>query len=174
MLIDLDKTKEYLGINSPNKDSQLIFLVEYVNQYILEFCGLGDVSDTEVEHTRRVTSSSGRNAVLPSTRISSVTSVLDRGVEVAEEDYFLDKDTGIIVFYTPVTTKPFGISVTYTIPAFEPPQDLVFAALELVKYFHKDEYKNSASTGQGDSISFEVTKSIPNKIRHILVQHRPL
>lgn len=174
MLIDLDKAKGYLGINSPSKDAEISALVDYVNAYILEFCSLGNVSDTTVEYTRRVTSSSGRNAVLPSTNISAIVSVLDNGIPLDEEDYYLDVGSGILVFYTEVTTKPFGLTVTYTEAPFVAPPDLIFAALELLKYFYKNEYKNAAATGQGDSVSYEVTKSVPNKIRHVLVQHRHL
>jgi len=174
MLIDLETAKGYLGINSPTKDVEISMLVNYVNTYILEFCSIKNTSDTATSYTRRVTSAAGRNAVLPSTQITSVTKVLNNGIELEEEDYFLDTDSGILVFYTDVTTKPFGISVTYEEGPFVASADLVFAAVELLKYFYKDEYKNAVSSGQGDSVSFEISKNIPNKIRHILTHHREL
>tara|TARA_Y100001938_G_scaffold111625_1_gene152790 strand:- start:1282 stop:1803 length:522 start_codon:yes stop_codon:yes gene_type:complete len=171
MIIELTDLKSYLGINSPSQDNQLNPLVDYVNSYIMSFCNL-KVSDTPTTYTRRVTSPTGRSVVLPSTNIQSIDSILSNGTPLDEEDYHLDADSGIIVFYIDVTTKPFGLEVTYTDAVFTAPGDLKFAALELAKYFFKDEYKNAISSGQGDSVTYEISKTIPNKIRHILVLHR--
>lgn len=171
MIIDITELKSYLGINSPNSDNELIPLTDYVNSYILSFCGL-KATNAPTSYTRRITSPTGRSAVLPSTSIQSLDSVLSNGTPLDPEDYYLDSESGIIVFYVDVTTKPFGIVVTYTDAQFEAPSDLKFAALELAKYFYKDEYKNAISSGQGDSVTYEISKTIPNKIRHILVHHR--
>ena len=171
MIIELTDLKSYLGINSNNSDNELTVLTDYVNSYIMSFCNL-KYSDTPIAYTRRITSPTGRSAVLPSTAIQSLDSILSSGTPLDEEDYYLDTESGIIVFYTEVTTKPFGLEVTYTDAAFTAPSDLKFAALELAKYFYKDEYKNAISSGQGDAVTYEISKTIPNKIRHILVHHR--
>lgn len=173
MIIGLDSAKEYLSINSPNQDVKIQTLVDYVNDFIIEFCSI-EANEAPITKTRRVTSASGRNAVLPSTEITQVISVTSNGELLEEEDYYLDTASGILVFYTDVTTKLFGIVVEYEIGPYVPKGDLKLAALELLKYFYKDEYKGSVSSGQGDSISFEVAKSIPNKIRHILIHNRVL
>lgn len=171
MIIEIADLKGYLGINSDRSDAELNAILGYVNEYIMSFCNL-KYSDTPTTYTRRISSPTGRSAVLPSTTIQSLDSILSSGTALEPEDYHLDVDSGIIVFYTDVTTKPFGIEVTYTDAAFTAPADLKFAALELAKYFFKDEYKNAISSGQGDSVTYEISKTIPNKIRHILVHHR--
>jgi hypothetical protein len=174
MLIELADAKSYLGINSPSKDEELGVLVGYVNKYIMDFCGITNTSPTPTELTKRLTSSTGRNVVLPSLRASAIVSVKSKGEELDPEDYDLDEQSGIVVFYVPVTTNPYAVSVTYIETPYETPPDLKFAALELVKYFHKLEYKNAVSSGQGDSVSFEVSKTVPNKIRHVLLHNRQL
>lgn len=173
MIITLEELKAYLGKNSPTGDAELNPIVDYVNSFIIKFCGL-KATNTPTLITRRVTSATGRGIVLPSINVTSVESVKSNGKLVAEEDYYLDEESGIVVFYAEVTTKLFGISIEYIERAFEPSADLKFAALELGKYFHKSEYKNAVSNGQGDSVSFEISKTIPNKIRHILTLNRVL
>lgn len=171
MIIELTDLKSYLGINSTNSDNELNPLVDYVNAFIVGFCNIS-TSDTPTTYTRRITSPTGRSALLPSPNIESITSILSNGTAIEEEDYHLETSSGILVFYTDVTTKPFGITVEYTESAFVAPADLKLAALELAKYFNKNEYRNAVSSGQGDSATYEISKTIPNKIRHILVQHR--
>ena len=172
MIIELEDLKDYLGVKSPNSDNELLPITDYVNAFIMSFCNLSD-SDGLTTHARRITSPTGRSAVLPSTTTATISSITSSGIPIAEEDYYLDKESGILVFYTEVSTKPFGIVVEYT-EEFIPPADLKYAALELGKYFYKSEYKNAVSSGQGDSVTFEISKTIPNKIRHILVLHRVL
>lgn len=171
MIIDLASLKSYLDINSPNKDTELQPIVDFVNDFITRFCGLSEVSAPQTI-TRRVTSTDGRSILLPHLDISSITSITSDGLSVAEEDYY--EEDGLVVFYTEVSLRPFGIEAQYEVPAYTPSGDLVYAGLELAKYYYKSEYKNSLSTGQGDTVSFEVSKTVPNKIRAVLVQHRVL
>lgn len=170
MIIGLEEVKNYLAIKSPNNDHELTPLVDYVNSYITTFCSL---KDNTGQHTCRVTSHNGRSALLPTDSLNvSIDSIKSNGLTLDTEDYHLDEDSGIIVFYTEVSTKPYGLSITYTEGALVIPSDLHLAGLEMVKYFYKDEYKNAVSSGQGDTVSFEISSTIPNKIRHILTQYR--
>lgn len=172
MIITLESLKSYLKINSPNSDAELAPITAYVNSFIVKYCGLEDYPSDATARTGRYSSSNGRSVLLPHLNIDSIISVSSSGKVLEPEDYYLDKDTGILIFYTEVSTKPYAISVEYMQEAYNAPEDLVFAGLELAKYFYKNEYKNSISSGQGDQVSYEISKSVPNKIRHVLALNR--
>lgn len=173
MIITLEEIKSYLKINSPNNDHKLSPLTDYVNDYIVSFCSIKS-GDGTTDLTRRETSPSGRNIILPSINISTIVSIKSNGTLIDAEDYYLDQESGIVVFYIDISTKPFAIEVVYRQDTYTPPGDLKLAALELAKYFYADEYKETVSSGQGDSVSLDISKTIPNKVRHILLKHRVL
>jgi hypothetical protein len=173
MIITLEELKGYLNIKSPNNDHKLSPLTDYVNDFIVRFCSIKS-GDGTTDLTRRETSPSGRSIILPSTNVTNIVSIKSNGTLIEAEDYYLDSESGIVVFYTDVSTKPFGIEVVYKLDTFTPPADLKMAAMELAKYIYSEEYKETVSNGNGEAVTAEISKTIPNKIRHILLQHREI
>jgi hypothetical protein len=152
-LITLQEFKDSEQITNPKDDYKLTQIIDSVSQLVKTYCGnslLDFYYSNKIEefnidwdtHVVQLTESPV-NAIVSVEKRDSVTSSY---TTVPTTDYYLDKTTDSVLYVTGSTYKswPMGagaVKVTYTAGYESCPEDLKLAVFDLVKYYHKDEYK---------------------------------
>lgn len=152
-LITLADYKQIEGLTNPKDDFRINQLIDSVSQLVKTYCGNSIVdyySTNKVEtfnvdwntHIMQLTESPVNSIV----SIEKRDSVTESYTTVPTTDYYLDKTTDSVLYVTGSTYKswPMGagaVKVTYTAGYESCPEDLKLAVFDLVKYYHKDEYK---------------------------------
>jgi len=187
-LITLDEYKEAMKLTGYGDDVRLESLVTsvsqlvktYCNSTIVDFYNADKVETFNVEYSTHMVS-------LQETPLVSVVSVEERSsligsyttLSEASGQYYVDYDTDSIFRttgangYKNFPAGPGSIKVTYKGGYPSCPADLKLAVIDLVTYYHKDEYKqrqtlsgasiqNQGTSGQSGNVGF------PDHIKRVL------
>lgn len=176
-VITLNDYKAYAQINSPNQDAKLTPMVAMVNSFIENYIGYSVGSEKSLQQT---VTPQGNEIYLNTFPVASVSKIVIKRFgqadqEIAAEKYYVDRINGIIEILDPslkLPTNPRSIEVQYRAGSSSVASDLKLAALELVMYYDKREFKNSVSSGDGQSVGFQSIKTIPPQVKAILDLHR--
>jgi len=171
MVITLTQYKSYAGILNPKTDDKLQFIVDFVNDFIINYC---NTSFTPVEVRGARATSSGFDVVLPHAPILSVKDVRVSGKSLDCEQFILDKVPGVIEFINPVSAARLGIEIDYTHGHDSIPADLLLSALEFVTHLHKREFNKARSLGGGESSDYGDPELLPPQVRIGLNIHKVL
>lgn len=161
--ITVDEVKAFEGIKSPNEDNNITPLVGAVNRLLTNL--------TDAENTQFVYSKDSIDPLimfLPTYGDASSITVNDSAGTP------LPGLTGYSGKYT--LSNPYIGEVTVLIPppidSSNIPEDLKLAALMLVRYYRKEEYKASQS-GNGQAVSnVPSVHNVPRHIMAVLSQYR--
>ena len=185
-LITLEDYKEAEGISNPKDDLKLSALIPSVSQLVKTYCGTSFVDHYSSNKIETFSINWNTNLVqLTETPLVSIVSVEERDdysssyTTVPITEYFAD--TTLDAIYRVSTTGgaknwpggPASVKITYKAGYDTCPADLKLAVIDLITYYHKDEYKerkvmagasiqNSASTSQANNVAF------PDHIKRVL------
>jgi len=185
-LITLEDYKEAEGISTPKDDLKLSALIPSVSQLVKTYCGTSFVDYYASNKIETFSINWNTNLVqLTETPLVSIVSVEERDdysssyTTVPTTEYFAD--TTLDVLYRVSTSGgaknwpggPAAVKITYKAGYDTCPADLKLAVIDLITYYHKDEYKerkvmggasiqNSASTTQSNNVAF------PDHIKRVL------
>lgn len=161
--ITLEEFKAFEGINSPNLDASIPFLISGVNKLLTNLL--------ELDNTTYITYKSN---TLP-LEIILPTEAASEDIDVTTADgVTLEGLTGRYGTYIFNNTYTGQVLFSYPPRFTSPPEDLKLAALMLIRFYRKDEYKNSQS-GNGQSVSNVPTiYNIPRHVMSIISMYRPI
>lgn len=162
-IILLEDYKSYAGLNSPNKDEALQYLVDYVNTFIVNYCNTN--FEPNVVVGAKVTSDNGYDFLVPNVPVISVEEVRYKGEVVDAENYLVDKEMGLVESLTTFGTDRFGFEIDYTHGHATTPPDLIVSAMEWITYLSKREFNNARSIGNGETADYGDTELLPTHIR---------
>lgn len=188
-IIDLNKYKEYKGINSDKNDSEIAAIIHSVNAFIPRYCGRSFVdyyADTtsKVEYHNGVDFKELYVAEFPIKTVVAVKSSTDFGetydTTLSEfTDYVVDKENGIILSTTDnfVTSlvPTNSVEVEYRGGFDKYPEDIVIAAVSLTEYYIEEQYtprKSLATATIENTLYTDASASLPPHIRRILEFYR--
>ncbi len=185
-LITLEDYKEAEGISNPKDDLKLSALIPSVSQLVKTYCGTSFVDHYSSNKIETFSINWNTNLVqLTETPLVSIVSVEERDdysssyTTVPATEYFAD--TTLDAIYRVSASGgaknwpggPASVKITYKAGYDTCPADLKLAVIDLITYYHKDEYKerkvmagasiqNSASTSQANNVAF------PDHIKRVL------
>jgi hypothetical protein len=187
-LITLDEYKEAMKITGYGDDVRLESLMTSVSQLVKTYCnnGIRDYYDTNKVETFNIDYSSHMLS-LEQSPIVEIVSVQERESLTAayntlsetNGEYYVDMETDSILRtdgvsgYKSFAPGPGSVKVTYKGGYSATPADLKLAVIDLVTYYHKDEYKqrqtlagasiqNQGTSGQTGNVGF------PDHIKRVL------
>ena len=187
-LITLDEYKEAMKITGYGDDVRLESLMTSVSQLVKTYCnnGIRDYYDTNKVETFNIDYSSHMLS-LEQSPIVEVVSVQEREsltsayntLSETNGEYYVDMETDSILRtngvsgYKSFAPGPGSVKVTYKGGYSATPADLKLAVIDLVTYYHKDEYKqrqtlagasiqNQGTSGQTGNVGF------PDHIKRVL------
>ena len=188
-LITLEEYKSYNALSdNPKEDDKISLLISSVSSLIQAYLGLkfeGGTAVTEVlslDYSTNLIFLENYPVVGPVTVSETDRVTLDSSIHVPliyASDYILNAAQGILTrVYTPGgfaswPISPSVVTITYNTGSFfvddEVSSDLKLAAVELVKYYMKEEYRQSKSV-QGTSIvnTLAAGEDFPQHIQVIL------
>ena len=187
-LITLDDYKDAESITSTKEDTRLTSLIGSVSQLVKTYCGNSIIDFYSTNKTETFNIDYETYLVqLTESPIVSIVSVEIRGtyreayttLTTGAYEYYLDSETDTIIRTNEGNTYkywprgPGAVRVVYKAGYASTPVDLKLAIIDLIRYYHKDEYKarqtiagasiqNSASTSQRDNVGF------PDHIKRVL------
>lgn len=163
-MLTLTEYKNYIGINSPNNDTQLEPLIAYVNDFVERYCNLS-LEVVTVENERHI---AGNGEVqLKGYPVQSITEVKVRG-EV-RTDYI--EDEGLLILSKTNYWDEVFVSYSYGFTTI--PDGLKIPAMELVTYFYKKDYNKTQTLGStGETITSADYLIIPAHVRAGLELYR--
>jgi hypothetical protein len=170
-IIGLEDYKSYAGINSPNKDEKLQYVVDFVNEYIPRFCNTSFLP--EVILGRKITCINGEEFVVPHAPLISVEEIRVLGEPVSVDSYIVSLEEGSVEALKRFSPERFAIEIDYTHGYSSVPADIILAGLEFTTYLSMREFSNSKSMG-GESIDFGKQELIPPHIRLALSMYKVL
>lgn len=171
MFATLTELKTYLAITTPTEDAKLTNLLEMANSFVSDYTNIS--TDTPAEETVEVVDYlpiANNRMVIDELNIASIDTVLVNGVDTGVT-------ASIVRGYMVVLSQEVQGTITLvcrykttasTIPGL---QALKVAVMELVKFYHKQEYKASIQAG-GESINFDSVSYIPSHVKSILDLYR--
>lgn len=162
-IITLGAYKTYMGISSPNQDSKLQYIIDFVNQYIVNYCNTTFTPTVVLVH--KTSCLNKEEILLPHAPIISVEAIRYNEVALDVAGYLLHKGEGRIESYTSFSTKRFALEVDYTHGHSSVPADLMLSAFEFVTYLNKREFIKSRNLGNGQSADYGDTELIPSYIK---------
>ena len=171
MFAQLSEVKTYLSISTPTEDVKLQALLDMSNQFVADYTGVNTFQIQE--ETVTVTDywpEPNNRMIIDEDNIASIDKVSINGVET-------DVTAAIIRGYMVVFSREIKGTITLicrysTTPETEKGlQALKVAVIELVKFYHKQEYKQSMQAG-GESIRFDSVSYIPSHVKAILDLYR--
>jgi hypothetical protein len=187
-LITLDEYKEAMKITGYGDDVRLESLMTSVSQLVKTYCnnGIRDYYDTNKVETFNIDYSSHMLS-LEQSPIVEIVSVQEREsltstyntLSETNGEYYVDMETDSILRtdgvsgYKSFAPGPGSVKVTYKGGYSATPADLKLAVIDLVTYYHKDEYKqrqtlagasiqNQGTSGQTGNVGF------PDHIKRVL------
>lgn len=185
-LITLEDYKEAEGISTPKDDLKLNALIPSVSQLVKTYCGTSFVDYYSSNKVETFSINWATNLVqLTETPLVSIVSVEERDdysssyTTVPATEYFADTTLDVVYRVSTQGGKknwpggPAAVKITYKAGYDTCPADLKLAVIDLITYYHKDEYKerkvmggasiqNSASTTQSNNVAF------PDHIKRVL------
>ena len=185
-LITLEDYKEAEGISTPKDDLKLNALIPSVSQLVKTYCGTSFVDYYSSNKIETFSINWATNLVqLTETPLVSIVSVEERDdysssyTTVPATEYFADTTLDVVYRVSTQGGKknwpggPAAVKITYKAGYATCPADLKLAVIDLITYYHKDEYKerkvmggasiqNSASTTQSNNVAF------PDHIKRVL------
>ena len=171
-IITLEGYKTYSGINSPNQDTKLQYIINFANQYILNYCNTTFTPAAVLGH--KLTCFNAEDFLLPHSPIISVEEIRYNAVALDATGYVLHKEEGRIESFTKFSTNRFALEVDYTHGHSIVPADLMLSAFEFVTYLSKREFTKSRSMGNGDSADYGDMELIPSYIKLAMNMYRVL
>ena len=156
-MITLEDYKSYAEINSPNSDTKLTALVEYVNNFVSKYCGTKFSPTIVLGEKHEVF---GNLIVLKNAPIISVEGILLDGRELPID--YVELEEGIVTLVRPL--NGLRASVDYTYGHESIPGALKIACFELITYFNKREFNKSKSLA-GENITYLDPSVIPPHVR---------
>lgn len=158
------------GINSPNRDAQLTPVIEFVNDFVEQYCG---ISFSQGTRAGKKVSASGKRILLPDVPVTAVTKVTYLGNDLETTDYELDLDMSELYLNTAVVSQTENAyAVDYTYGYLTAPATIKLATLELVEYYDKDKHQGSKQLGNGQQVSYTSSRLLPPHIRNALDMYR--
>lgn len=190
-LITLEEYKTFESISSPKDDEKLESLVTSISQLVKTYCGnsIVDYYSTTKEEAFSVSWETHFLQVTESPLVS-VSSVQEKDksthkyIDLAEDEYFVDKsldaifrvhkDTGV---YKTWEQGAGSVIIRYKAGYPSCPEDLKLAVVDLVTYYHKDEYKqrqtlSGATREQPSSTSLRNSVAFPDHIKRVLDMYK--
>ena len=187
-LITLDDYKDAESITSTKEDTRLTSLIGSVSQLVKSYCGNSIIDFYSSNKTETFNIDYETYLVqLSESPIVSIVSVKERTeysgsystLTTGAHEYYLDSPTDTIIRTTTSGQYkyfPIGVGaveVVYKAGYASTPADLELAVIDLIRYYHKDEYKarqtiagasiqNNTSTSQRDNVGF------PDHIKRVL------
>ncbi len=172
MVITLEDYKSYAGIANPKSDEKLQFIVDFVNEYIINYCNTAFT--TTVVTGERVTSHDGYEILLKNAPVQSVEEIRIYDAAVDDTTYIVDTDLGGVESIDGFSTGRLVYEVDYTHGHASVPTDLVLSALEFVTHLHKREFNKSRNLGNGESADYGDPELMPAQVRIGLNMHKVL
>lgn len=158
-LITLEEYKVAKGITSTNEDAKITPLLLSVSQLIRTYCGRSFTDYHAADKTELFSIFWGESFIqLSETPVVTITSISERdslaGIYEPLTNYYLDTDSDSIykiaedgVSNTSFKTGNGAVKVIYRAGWADAPADLKLAAIDLVSYYLKEEYKPNRSIG---------------------------
>lgn len=190
MLITLQEYKDAKGLSKSDDDAKLTVLIERVSDIIQTYLGYTLVGDPLENITEYISLDYDTDIVyLDRFPINSIVSVTEANPYSYDStihlplaislDYIFDATRGRLLRKNGYWgTGINSIAVTYTAGFTETPSALKLAVIDLVTYYHKEEYKVSRSTGgasiQNPDTSPSKQYDFPGHIKRVLDLYREL
>lgn len=171
MFATLVELKKYMSITTPTEDDKLTNLLDMANQFVSDYTNISTAQITEptVDVVDYLPLPNNR-MVIDELNVESIEKVLVNGVDTGV--------TGSIIRgYMVVLSQEVSGTITLTCKYSTSPesipgiQALKVAVMELVKFYHKQEYKSSIQQG-GEAINFDSVSYIPSHVKSILDMYR--
>lgn len=168
MFATLSELKQYMSITTPQDEQKLTNLLDMQNSFVQDYTNIKEVTQGTVEVQDYLPLPNNR-MIIDQEGISQVTEVYVNGS--------LTDVTGIIMRgYMVVLSKEVSgaIKLVCTTAANQDIPGLAalkVAVMELVKFYHKQEYKSQISQG-GEAINFDKVSYLPSHVKSILDLYR--
>jgi|TARA_B110000908_G_scaffold169268_1_gene226044 hypothetical protein len=171
-IITLADYKTYSDINSPNQDNKLQYIIDFVNQYILNYCNTTFTPTVVTGY--KASCFNGEDFVLPHAPVISIESITYNAEIMADTKYTLHKEEGRVESFTSFSKNRFALEVNYTHGHASVPADLKLSALEFVTYLSKREFTKSRSSSNGESSDYGDMQAIPAYIKLAMNMYKVL
>lgn len=168
MFATLTELKQYMSITTPQDEQKLTNLLNMQNSFVQDYTGIKEVTQGTIEVQDYLP--------LPNNRIIVDEEGISQITEVHVNGNLTDM-TGIIMRgYMVVLSKEVAGSIklvctTATKQDIPGLAALKVAVMELVKFYHKQEYKSQISQG-GEAINFDKVSYLPSHVKSILDLYR--
>ncbi len=188
-IITVDEYKTFAGMTTTKEDTRLTQIIAGAEAAIENFLGYTPSVD---ETTQKIRTNANRDSYFvesPSAVVTAVTyQETGRHQQFAtpltledEMDYLLDADTGEIKLLMISDMAESGyelkdnglLTVTYT-PSVTFSQDIKLAVSMLTQYYYKEQYNQTTVTSSGQTVNYQVSKSLPAHISTLLHLHRAI
>lgn len=184
-LIDINTYKIAKGMTSAKDDEHLSALVASVSQLVKTYCGVSFVDYVTEPYTEYVDVYWDTKEIqLTESPLIAIQEVWVK--EEIEEDYVILEETEYSFSrrtdmlkrkYYPWPLGLESVKVIYTAGYSEVPEDLKLALVDLIGYYHKEEYKSSkvlsgAQVNNQTSSSIKGDTGFPNHIKRVLDMYR--
>lgn len=178
-LITTAEYKAYLGINSPNQDSEIDSIIPKISQLVKSYCHrtfIDYVNDAKIEYNN----GGYQYIYLKEAPILAIAG-LEYSVDYGNTYTSLVEFTDFVIDYQndrlfPVSTTEFpalvnAYKITYTAGYEVIPEDLKLACFDLVSYYLKNDMSIKSTRNAGanqTSVEFITNSSMPSHIRRVL------
>ncbi len=168
MFATLTELKQYMSITTPQDEQKLTNLLDMQNSFVQDYTGIREVSQGTIE-VQDYLPLPNNCIIVDEEGISQITEVHVNGA--------LTDVTGIIMRgYMVVLSKEVvgSVKLVCTTAANQEIPGLAalkVAVMELVKFYHKQEYKSQISQG-GEAINFDKVSYLPSHVKSILDLYR--
>lgn len=192
-LITLDQYKTAEGLTKLDNDDKIQATISSVSELVKAYCGKSFVDYYSTDYTEYFSIDYTTKALqLRETPIVSITSVKERSsyssaystLTTANYEYYYDDRTDALIRtsgsgYSTWAQGPGAVEVIYKGGYSTLPLDLELAVIDLVRYYHKDEYKErqSISSASRDNVTTSTQRQnigFPDHIRRVLDLYRYL
>lgn len=186
MNVTLEEAKAYLKISSPNQDDELTPIVTGVNSFIDSMVALlesgpgagmteiyfGHTQGTETYQALNL-SRFMRTGNVPTLVVTRTYFDKGSGTFGQEEATEYSVTPAAITISSSAPTGEYGVTIQ---AGLNPTQEAnkTLAALEMIKYYYKQEYKQTQSSGGQTVTSTPFTGTLPKHIRSLLDTFREL
>ena len=186
-LITLEEYKVSKGIESLKEDAKLTALVVSVSQLVKTYCGNSFVDYYAADKTETFNVEYEAHTIqLTESPVNSITSVEERltyadayvALTVGAQEYYFEPNTDSIYRTTGAGWKnwpigPGSVKVLYKAGYATIPADLKLAIIDLITYYHKEEYKERRTIGSASITNITTSSqwrnvSFPDHIKRIL------
>lgn len=168
MFATITELKQYMSITTPQDADKLNNLLDMANQFVQDYTNIREIFQDTVEIQDYLPLPNNR-MIVEAEGVSEVTEVYVNG-------QLTDTTANIMRGYMVVFSKDVQGSIklvcnTKAVSEIPGLAALKVAVMELVKFYHKQEYKSQISQG-GESINFDSVSYIPSHVKSILDLYR--